>query len=456
MTWENKGGQININYEPPQDAQLPFFKSKQKHIAYGGAKGGGKSWAMRMKFILLAATYPGLRLLLLRRTYPELRRNHIKQLYSYLVPCGLATYNDSKKEFTFVNGSTLELGSCEHEKDAHNYQGAEYDVIGFEEATHFTEYQRNIIISCLRTVRTDFSPRVYYTANPGGVGHAWFKRLFIDRDFTEEEKKQADEYIFFRAKVTDNKILMENDPDYYQRLLSLPDELKKAYLDGNWDVFAGQYFSEWSREKHVVVDFIPPKRWKRIFALDYGLDMTAALWGVVGPDGEIYIYRELYEKDLTLGEAAKAIMAAQSPGEEIDYKVASPDLWNRRQDRGQSGVDIMRQNGLTGLRAANNSRVPGWRVLKEYLKHDAKEPNSIPKLRIFESCVNLIRCLPLLQYSKRNIEDAASEPHEITHLPEALRYMVMPKIVNDVETKEPKYPIGYLDMDMGGGGEKIW
>ena len=158
---------------------MEFFKARGRHIAYGGARGGGKSWAMRTKFILLAQRYAGLRLLLLRRTLPELRENHVVPLLQVL--SGIAQYNATERVFTFSNTSRIKLGYCAAENDIYQYQGQEYDVIGLEEATHFTESQMIFLTTCNRTTRTDFIPRMYYTCNPGGVGHAWVKRLFIDR-----------------------------------------------------------------------------------------------------------------------------------------------------------------------------------------------------------------------------------------------------------------------------------
>ena len=193
----------------PNPRQLDFFRARARHIAYGGARGGGKSWAMRAKFILLAARYNGLRLLLLRRTLPELRENHIIPLLQLLA--GVALYKDAEKVFIFPNGSRLKLGYCDHENDVYQYQGQEYDVIGLEEATHFTEPQMRFLTTCNRSVRKDFTPRMYYTCNPGNVGHAWVKRLFIDRQYDAGERPE--DYAFIPARIYDNYVLMQADPD---------------------------------------------------------------------------------------------------------------------------------------------------------------------------------------------------------------------------------------------------
>lgn len=175
--------------EPPNEKQKAFFLARARHIAYGGARGGGKSWAMRTKFVLLAARYPGLKLLLLRRTLPELRENHILPLCALLA--GAVSYRATDHEFLFPNGSRIKCGYCELEQDVYRYQGQEFDMVGLEEATLFTEAQKDFLTTCNRSVRTDVSPRMYYTCNPGGVGHAWVKRLFIDREYRNGERRRT-------------------------------------------------------------------------------------------------------------------------------------------------------------------------------------------------------------------------------------------------------------------------
>ena len=152
----------------PNPRQAEFFRSQARHTAYGGARGGGKSWAMRRKLVLLALHAPGLNLLLLRRTLPELRENHLVPLLAELG--GVAVYNGTERVFRFPTGSRLRLGYCDKEADVYQYQGQEYDVIGLEEATHFTEEQMQFLTTCNRTVKPDFKPRMYYTCNPGGPG----------------------------------------------------------------------------------------------------------------------------------------------------------------------------------------------------------------------------------------------------------------------------------------------
>ena len=406
--------------EPPNKKQLAFFRARTRHIAYGGARGGGKSWAMRTKFVLLAARYDGLQLLLLRRTLPELRENHILPLQKLLN--GIAQYKATANEFLFPNGSRIKCGYCALESDVYQYQGQEYDVIGLEEATLFTEEQMHFITTCNRSVRTDFKPRMYYTCNPGGVGHGWVKRLFIDRDYRSGEVPE--EYTFIRASVFDNTVLLKSNPEYVRTLEALPERLRRAHLEGDWDVLSGQYFSEWRRDIHVCEPFPLPPHWTRYRAIDYGLDRLACLWGAFDELGNGVIYRELCESNLTVSEAAQRILAVS--GEEPVLATFMPkDMQGRSSDTGRTRYEVFLENGLAGT-TVSNPRVDGWMNLAEWL-HPADDGTGAkrPRLRIFSGCRELIRCLPLLQYSTRgDPNDVSTEPHEITHAPDALRYLL--------------------------------
>ncbi len=401
----------------PNEKQKAFFDCRARYIAYGGARGGGKSWALRRKLILMCLHYPGLRALILRRSYPELRENHILPLLAEIK--ALASYSETQKSFLFPNGSRIRLGYCADEADVLQYQGQEYDIIAIDEATQLTEYQFVTLKACLRGVN-DRPKRMYLTCNPGGVGHAWVKRLFVDRQFRGEE--DPDDYAFIPARVYDNRVLMEADPAYVKQLGSLPDALRRAWLEGEWDLFEGQFFPEFSRALHVIEPKEIPARWFRFAAMDYGFDMLAVVWIAIDEAGNFLVYRELCRPNLTLSQGAEAVAEA-CRGEPISYIVASPDLWNRRQDSGYSGVEIMeRQGELPPLLRADNRRIIGWRTLREYLRTREDAP---PRLRIFSHCNTLIRSLGALLFDRRRTEDAASEPHEITHAPEALRYGIL-------------------------------
>ena len=406
----------------PSERQREFFLSRARHTAYGGARGGGKSWAMRRKFILLALRYPGLNLLLLRRTLPELRENHLIPMQRELY--GFAVYNSAERVFRFPNGSRIKLGYCDTMQDVYQYQGQEYAVIGLEEATHFTEEQMRFLTTCNRTTRKDFSPRMYYTCNPGNVGHAWVKRLFIDRLYAENEN--PDDYLFIPARIYDNKVLLDADPNYIRQPEALPEELRRAHLDGDWDVHAGQYFREFSRDRHVIEPFEIPSWWRRFRSMDWGYnDPCCVLWHAVDGESRVYTYRELYVRETRAGEVA-AMVLELSRGESISYTVASPDMWQKRGAvlsgaggfEGETLAELFTSSGLS-LTPADNSRVPGWNRVRDFL---AVAPDGRPNWLCFSDCRNLIRQLPALQFDQHNREDAADGDD---HAPEALRYALM-------------------------------
>lgn len=417
--------------------QIEFFRARNRFVAYGGARGGGKSWSVRKKSVMLAINYPGIKMLLLRRTLPDLQENHVNELLKELK--GFASYSEKRKVFSFPNGSTLKLGYCASESDVLQYQGQEYDVIFIDEATQFTEYQFETLTACLRGANR-FPKRMYLTCNPGGVGHMWVKRLFIDREYRNKEK--PDDYLFIPATVFDNKVLMENDPDYVDMLNNLSEGLRQAWRDGNWDLLAGQYFSEFDRNVHVVEPFLIPDHWHRFRAIDYGLDCLACIWAAVDEMNHVWIYREYAQPDKIISEGAKDILELSSE-ESIIYTVAPPDLWARSQESAKSKVDLFRESGLALMKGGNN-REAGWLAVKELMKvYQVTEELKESRLRIFSSCINLIKYLPALQRNDKKPNDCMTEPHEITHLPDALRYFALqytyPPIIKKEKTDLQKY-----------------
>ncbi|MEG2361825.1 MAG: phage terminase large subunit, partial [Christensenella sp.] len=310
------------------------------------------------------------------------------------------------------------------EKDVLQYQGQAYDVIIMEEATQFTEFQYQTLTESNRSsgmCAEKFSPRMYLTCNPGGVGHAWVKRLFIDKHYIGSER--AEDYAFIPAKVYDNKHLMEKDPEYVRVLENISDPARRAaMLDGDWDIFIGQYFTEFKREIHVIKPFVIPEHWRRYVTMDYGLDMLACYFIAMDEVGNVYVYKEIYESGLMVTDAAARIAAMTN--ERIDTYYAPPDLWNRHADTGKSTAEIFAECGIY-LARAQNDRVQGWYNLHEWLKPFVDEQGKqSARLRIFENCVNLIRTLPALRYDEKNPNDCAREPHELTHAPDAIRYFV--------------------------------
>ena len=450
---------VVFRMEQPNPRQIEFFESTARRTAYGGAKGGGKSWAMRRNFELLALNHSNLKLLLLRRTLKQLRDNHIENMRRELN--GIANYVDSRYAFEFPNGSIIRLGFCDADQDVDNYIGVEYDVIGFEEATLFTEYMLTQIALSARNVRPDFTPRIYYTCNPGGPGHDYIKRLFIDRVYKDNEN--PDDYVFIPAKVYDNVALLKNNPEYVNDLKNLPEHRRRALLDGDWDVIEGQYFEEFRRvpheqilpdgtktivHPHVCKPFPIPSEWKRFRAMDYGYnDPCCVLWFAVAPDSRTYVYNEIYvTKRLTTNLAFD--IRSESRHERISYTVGSPDMWQKRGVRdalgGECVAETLIRSGVPVI-PADNSRMNGWNRIRENL---ATAPDGIPYLQIFENCKNLIRTLPNLTYDEHDHEDVSDKCED--HAAEALRYGLMsrpsPAKIKP-EAKKNKY--GYDPFDTG-------
>lgn len=427
----------------PNPKQEEFFASRAKYTAYGGARGGGKSWALRRKLVGMCLRYAGIRCLLLRRTLEELRANH---LYPMLREYdAILTWNERSRAFLFDNGSRIDAGYCDCDRDVLRYQGQEYDIIAIDEATQLTEQQFTVFRACLRGVG-DYPRRMYLTCNPGGVGHAWVKRLFIDREYRDGENPQ--DYCFIAAKLSDNPVLMAADPDYEAQLKSLPPRLRDAWLYGKWDTFAGQFFPEFREELHVFTT-ISHSCQAYFGAMDYGFDRLAALLLGRDQNGGLWVLGERCASGLTLREAAtESMLLWQTAPGPVEYVVASPDLWNRRQDSGLSGVAVMQTvPGMPPMRMADDRRIAGWRTLRQYLHGDI----GVPRLKISSSCVELIRCLETIQCDPNRPEDASNQPHALTHTPEALRYGVMSDAANYLsavhhESSPFHFPTAQRDM----------
>ena len=413
---------MTLNLGTPNQKQEQFLLSEKRRVCYGGARGGGKSWVVRAKATLLALNYPGIKIIILRRTYADLWQNHVLELRKLLEP-DIATYRDSEKAMVFPNGSRIRFGYCAAEADVLQYQGQEYDIMFLDEATQFTEYMYNCLVASNRGAN-EFPHRMYLTCNPGGVGHAWVKRLFIDKDYTEAEN--PDDYEFIPAKVYDNKVLVDKDPEYVRMLETLPEDMRRAWLDGDWNVFAGQYFREWRDDIHIIDPIEIPGWWSRYFAMDYGLDMLAGYWIAIDGDGNGYVYREIYESGLIASDAAMRIKEANGD-DKIEQWLAPPDLWNRRNDTGRSVADIFMEQDIP-LTKVDKDRINGWQDVHEWLKpRDSRdiitgEKTRIAGLRFFRNCKQVIRCLPMVQYDAHKPNDVATEPHELTHAPDAIRY----------------------------------
>ena len=420
--------QVDLGTLNPKQKQ--FCQSRSRYTAYGGARGGGKTHVLLRKAAGGALTYPGIKILIVRREYPELEQNIILPMQK-LIPPEVGSYNGSMRMMFFCNGSIIKFGHY-GAGDDQEYQGLEFDWIFMEEATQFSESQFRTLGACLRGA-TKFPRRMYLTCNPGGIGHLWVKRLFVDREYREGEK--AKDYTFIPATVDDNPQLLEASPEYKQMLDLLPEDVRRAWRYGDWNAMAGTFFPEFRKETHVIAPFVRvPREWKKYRAFDYGLDMFACLWVAVDFEGRAYVYREVQQSGLIVSEAAKLANALTPPEEHIEFTIAPPDMWNRQKDSGRSMAEIFAQYGL-GLLKASNNRVQGWMAVKELLK-PMKSDTDRPGLLVTENCVGLIRNLPSIQHDEKNPSDCATEPHEITHICDAARYFCVTRVLGAQKIEE--------------------
>lgn len=426
-------GVIEINLgRPNSEPQRQYFASRCKYNMFGGARGGGKSWCTQRKSVGGALHYPGIHILVVRRRYEDLENSVIDPILS-LVPESVGTYNATQHLLTFYNDSYIKFGNMESFGAATTgkYQGQEYDWIFIEEATQFTEQEFRGLAACCRGA-TPFPKRIYLTANPGGIGHQWVKRLFITRDFLENEN--PDDYAFFKATVEDNIDLLKGSPDYINALDLLPEDIRAAHRYGDWDALSGGYFPEFRIKTHVVKDFDINPGWARFRSIDYGLDCFACLWIACDFTGRYYVYREFAESKLIVSEAANAALSTTKPWERVEYNIGPPDMWSTTKDTGKTMAAIFAESGFPLVRA-NNSRVQGWLALKELLK---PRKDGRPGLIVFESCKGLIDDLMAIQHDEKNPSDCAKQPHDLTHRPDALRYFAQlrtnpPKIEEERE-----------------------
>lgn len=397
---------------PNSEPQKQFFASRVRFTCYGGARGGGKTWSSRTKALGGALEYEGIQILFVRRRYEDLENSVIQPMLKALqpVPNNRYNYNVQKHLLSFSNGSTIKFGNMDGYNAAvgGKYQGQEYDWVFIEEATQFTEQEFRGIAACCRGA-TPFPKRVYLTCNPGGIGHQWVKRIFITRDFLDNEN--PDDYLFIKATAEDNKDLLAGSPDYLNMLDLLPEDVRRAHRYGDWDALAGGYFPEFTIKTHVVQPFKIPDAWPKYRAFDYGLDMFACLWFAVDFNGRYYVYREYSESKLIVSQAALAAQVATPPDERIEYTVAPPDMWSTQKDTGKTMAALFAESGLPVLRA-NNSRVQGWLAVKEMFR---VMPDGKPQMLVFNTCKGLIDDVMAIQHDEKNPSDCAKQPHEITH-----------------------------------------
>ena len=419
----------NVIFSPNGGPQTEFLAAGETDVLYGGAAGGGKSYAMLVDPLRYAHREVH-RALILRRSMPELREliDKSRELYPKAFPG--CKYREVEKMWNFPSGAKIEFGFLERDADVYRYQGQAYSWIGFDEITHLpTEFSWNYLASRLRTTDSTIVPYMRCTANPGGVGAHWVKKRYIDPCITDTSFKGADGLTrkFIPARLEDNPYLAE-DGRYEQMLKALPPTQRKQLLEGNWDVNEGAAFTEFTLEDHVITPFEIPVNWERVKGIDYGYaSESACIWATVDPsDSTLIVYRELYRKGLT--------------GQDLGYRITEMELqdpfsvagvldtaaWNRTGTTGPTvGESLVRQGHK--LRRADKNRIQGKIQLHEYLRiqHTGR-----PKLQIFNNCPNLIRELQSIPLDKANPEDVDTKAQD--HAYDALRYLIMSRPrVND-------------------------
>ena len=466
----------------PSAKQKLFLSDRHKYVCFGGARGGGKSWSVRTKAVLLCLNYPGITCCIIRKTYPELRANHIKPLRQ-LLRCDsqrdrIARYNDSEKTITFDNGSTILFRYLENEADEGRFQGNEFDIIFFEEATQHPERRWDIIKACLRGVN-QFPKRIYLTCNPGGEGHGWVKRLFIDRAFKDTEN--PDDYVFIQSLVTDNAALMREQPDYLEQLKALPPKLRDAWLYGRWDIFEGQFFEDFrpepdmvmaeaagctlSKEEllrahrwtHVIEPFAIPASWKIYRSFDWGYAKPFSVgWWAVDYEGVAYRILELYGCTETPNEGVKWVapqVFAEIAKVEREHPwlkgktirgVADPAIWDAQY--GESIADTAAKHGVY-FDKGDHERIPGWMQIHYRFQFDE---NGFPMMYVFNTCKAFIRTMPLLQYDEHRVEDLDTDGED--HVADEVRYFLMsrpikPRLAPQPDTYKQSPMWQYLAID---------
>ena len=439
--------EVRIDIPEPNEKQKLFLADLHRHVAYGGARGGGKSWAVRVKALLLCLAWPGIKILIVRKTYRELTNNHIVPLQQ-MIPPEVARYNKTDKVFIFANKSTIWFGYCNNDSDLDQYQGAEYDIIFFDEATQLQEAWIKKINLAVRQPN-GLPKRTYYTCNPGGVSHNYIKRLFIERRY--EEAEIPENYSFTQALVTDNKVLMEMQPEYKAELEALPPKLREAWLYGSWDIFEGQFFEDFMDMKehyqdrqwtHVIEPFEIPEGWKIYRSFDWGYNKPFSCgWWAVDYDGVAYRILELYGCNKTPNEGVKwTPPQVFSKIAEIErghrwlagkkiIGIADPAIWDA--ETGKSIAEVAADHSVF-FSPGDNKRIPGWMQVHYRFAFDE---NGFPMMYVFNNCKAFIRTMPSLQYDEHKPEDLDTDGED--HVADEVRYFCMSRPIKPRVAQAP-------------------
>lgn len=433
----------NVIFKPNPGPQTDFLAATETEVLYGGARGGGKSYSLIVD-PLRYCNKEAARALIIRKTMPELRDliNHAHRLYRAAYP--EVKWREQEKEFRFPSGARIEFGYAENAKDAERYQGQAYTWIGVDEIGLY-ESDRILILlrGSLRSSDPSIPTHIRLTCNPGGAGMHWLKEQFVDaaewNTTFYTPVQQADgsiDYIskrFIPAKLSDNPYLNKT-ANYRNMLLSLPDKLKKMWLDGRWDIVEGAAFEEFDPDVHVIESFPIPSNWPKFRSCDWGFSQPfCVLWYAVDYENTIYIYREFYGKGLTADIFAQRVRMLEQ-GEHVTYGVMDSSVWSRRGDVGPPVPEIMRQHGCVWR---PSDRSPGSRHSGKMEIHrrlrifEDERGQRTAKLKIFNSCRNLIRTLPVLPLDTNDMEDIDTKSED--HAYDSLRYGLMSRPLDAVK-----------------------
>lgn len=442
-----------LDFGTVSEKQQQFLDADTFFVCYGGARGGGKTHVARLKAVGMCRNYPGIKVLMVRAHYPELEENLVRPILKWL-PKEMFHYNGTSHLLTMENGSTIKFGHWDGDDAENEYQGVEYDVIFLEEATQLSERAFQYLQTCIRGANS-FPKRMYLTCNPGGVGHAWVKRLFIDKRYrvdpdNPERNENPKDYTFIFATVDDNPWVLESSPMYLKNLANLPDDLRMAHRYGDWDALSGSYFKNFSPVKNVFPPFKVPDKWPKYRSLDYGFDLLSVGWWAVDEDGRCWCFREFEESGLVVQDAAVEIQNHTLPNESIETTYVPPDMWNRQKDTGKSLADLYLEHGVT-VTKSNNNRVQGHMIMKNmmaplplrdpYVKalfQDGKEPDSMPGLMFFSDLEKVISDITAIQRDEKNPNDCAKQPHEITHTVDMCRYFCVSRVIEAEKDEDGK------------------
>ena len=434
----------NVIFKPNEGPQTEFLAAGEREVLYGGSAGGGKSYAM-LADPLRYMSHPSFSGLLLRHTTEELRELIFKsqELYPKIYP-GIK-WSERKMQWVAPSGARLWMSYLDRDDDVLRYQGLAFSWIGFDELTQWaTPYAWNYMRSRLRSVATDLPIFMRATTNPGGRGHHWVKKMFIDPapygnsfDATDIETTEVLRYPaghakagkplfkrrFIPARLSDNPYLAEQG-DYEAMLLSLPEQQRRQLLDGDWDIKEGAAFTEFDRNIHVVEPFAIPSNWVKFRSCDYGYgSKSGVLWFAVSPSEQIIVYRELYVSKVLATDLADMILELEENDGGMRYGVLDSSLWHKRGDTGPSLAEQMIQRGCRWRPSdrSKGSRVAGKNEIHRRLQVD--EFTEEPRLVFFNNCVNVTSQLPSLPIDKKNPEDIDTLSED--HLYDALRYGIM-------------------------------